>query len=936
MILFINIFERIAKMEKTHVSVLSAAISAALFAVALLVCPAEAETVSLPAGGDLAAAVAAANEGDVIELAAGTYTPTSAIDIKEGITIRGAGRDKTFISGTALSLSVFKIADAQARLESLTVCNCNLSSAVGYDIGKAGVINMTGGTLSDLVVSNNWTAVGNVYGVGVTMTGAGTITNCLFQNNRMTNGGGGGYGAGVYMTAGEVVGCQFVDNTMNHYGSRGGGIYAKGGSITDCYFKGNGAKSGQYSDVHGTGGCGFCLDGNVIADRCMVVSNFLSGVYVNGGTLKNSVITGHKTGSNESTWPAGVYIKNGTMFNCTIYGNTSPCEGSGLQMAAGTAVNNIIYGNGSIANATVASGCTFNTNIVNVLPAVGVGNLGVNPLLKDPEALDFSLQSSSPAVNKGATLDDVPVDVLGVARPQGVAYDIGAYELELKAGEIVCSIMVTKEDWPYRSTPSATAQVIGAPDGASLAYKWFLGQDELTGETESVVEFSGLACGTYDVKLIVSVNGVEQTPAVKESAFNVRPTEVFVAMDGGNVPPYETEAKAARSLDDAMATVWMAADVTAIVHVARGTYTLTQPIRLTNPCELLGAGRDLTRLDASNVKVVAAGMTVGEGSVVRGLTYFGRDGAFSAPVGADVLGGLVDDVCFSNLTQRSNGSSKKIGVCASVSGGTITNSLFCNSALSVGGGTGYGGGIYMDKGLVTDCQFRNIRSARYGFLGGGVYMVGGTVRRCDIRGCGCTDWRYGNVGGCGGAALYINGAGAIAENCTMVSNVASAVYLASGTLRNSLVCGTTTKDVSHGEDVTKDAAGGVYLCGGNMYNCTVAGNTNTQVAAISDLNMTKGVARNCIAPIATVTGGTEDHNCFNEDVAFRNAAKGDYHLTSQARNCIDKGDPLDYAEASVDLDGNPRVFRFGAKSAAPDCGCFESEFGKKGLVFILK
>jgi len=41
---------------------------------------------------------------------------------------------------------------------------------------------------------------------------------------------------------------------------------------------------------------------------------------------------------------------------------------------------------------------------------------------------DFHLQSGSPAIDAGLTLSQVPYDFDGTARPQGSAYDIGAYE----------------------------------------------------------------------------------------------------------------------------------------------------------------------------------------------------------------------------------------------------------------------------------------------------------------------------------------------------------------------------------------------------------------------------------------------------------------------------------------------------------------------------
>lgn len=43
---------------------------------------------------------------------------------------------------------------------------------------------------------------------------------------------------------------------------------------------------------------------------------------------------------------------------------------------------------------------------------------------------DYSLSSTSPAIDAGEALADVPSDILGVARPQGAGFDIGAYERE--------------------------------------------------------------------------------------------------------------------------------------------------------------------------------------------------------------------------------------------------------------------------------------------------------------------------------------------------------------------------------------------------------------------------------------------------------------------------------------------------------------------------
>lgn len=55
-------------------------------------------------------------------------------------------------------------------------------------------------------------------------------------------------------------------------------------------------------------------------------------------------------------------------------------------------------------------------------------NNSSNPLFNNLSGGDFHLLSGSPAINTGLTVGSVPVDHDGVARPQGGAYDIGAFE----------------------------------------------------------------------------------------------------------------------------------------------------------------------------------------------------------------------------------------------------------------------------------------------------------------------------------------------------------------------------------------------------------------------------------------------------------------------------------------------------------------------------
>ena len=68
--------------------------------------------------------------------------------------------------------------------------------------------------------------------------------------------------------------------------------------------------------------------------------------------------------------------------------------------------------------------------------------LDMHSFVSTPDALfvdaggdDYRLSATSPALDAGETRADVPADIVGVARPQGPAFDIGAYERPVALGD---------------------------------------------------------------------------------------------------------------------------------------------------------------------------------------------------------------------------------------------------------------------------------------------------------------------------------------------------------------------------------------------------------------------------------------------------------------------------------------------------------------------
>jgi Right handed beta helix region len=106
-------------------------------------------------------------------------------------------------------------------------------------------------------------------------------------------------------------------------------------------------------------------------------------------------------------------IRNNVFFNPSG-GKTIEAAGFGGSITVGT---NMTSGNAMHDQGSTPAGMTLSGNFLNT-----------NPLLVNPGGFDFHLQATSPAVNAGATLASVTIDHEGTNRPQGGAYDIGAYE----------------------------------------------------------------------------------------------------------------------------------------------------------------------------------------------------------------------------------------------------------------------------------------------------------------------------------------------------------------------------------------------------------------------------------------------------------------------------------------------------------------------------
>lgn len=125
----------------------------------------------------------------------------------------------------------------------------------------------------------------------------------------------------------------------------------------------------------------------------------------------------------------------GVAFNTFVFTNAGSFQScSSLDSATSSRFeNNILYATTSTGYpyAATAGMCRWSNNIVFPQNTPIPGNIVVDPKIVDVAGGDYHVLADSPARNAGVPAVDLTTghDHDGVSRPQGVAHDIGAYEL---------------------------------------------------------------------------------------------------------------------------------------------------------------------------------------------------------------------------------------------------------------------------------------------------------------------------------------------------------------------------------------------------------------------------------------------------------------------------------------------------------------------------
>ena len=390
------------------------------------------------ASTNLAAALAAAADGDQILVADGVYREGVETVVDKAVRIVGANGPESAIFDGNRAHRVFRVEHPHATLTNLGIRCGNAQNSQGG--GAAGVLLVGGGTLAGCHVYSN---ASPGYAGGVLLYGGGRVAGCVVRHNSAEDGGG-----VQIFNGGTVEASLIVSNRAN---SRGGGaLLYFGGLLTNCVVERN------LSNMEG-GGVSFS-EGGVCANSLIVTNeaNEGGGAYLNqGGALMNCVVA-----SNFGWSVAGglrIY-QDGQVRNCAIFANSADAEwgyghGGGVHLRLGGLLENCTVadnaastcggvqcsGGGSVLNCIVWS--NLNGNVEGADDAVfshvctepappGARVFARDPRFADGAARDYRLMSNSPCVQQGLNagwMADAS-DLDGTARIKRGYVDLGAYE----------------------------------------------------------------------------------------------------------------------------------------------------------------------------------------------------------------------------------------------------------------------------------------------------------------------------------------------------------------------------------------------------------------------------------------------------------------------------------------------------------------------------
>ncbi|MEN8225935.1 MAG: T9SS type A sorting domain-containing protein [Bacteroidota bacterium] len=364
-----------------------------------------ASTIHVP--GDYATiqeALNAANTGDEVVVAAGTYYENIIWPSTDGITLSGSGEETCFIDGSETA-SVIRfefdnnpmITNA-TLIQGFTIQN-GYAQGTGQDEDEGGGIFLIDSSPSfeNLIIKNNLA----YYGGGVNMhSWTPHYFTPSFNNVKIIGNESESYGGGVRISRCDptIENCIISDN-LSH--SSGGGIQAWISSditLIDVTISNNSAIVEGYSAGHG-GGIDCFPGAKLFMTNVVVTNNFATwyggGLYYSHNASE-STFTNVTISNNTSAFGGGVFlieVTSGlTLTNCIIWDNIpNEVEFDDVNYPSILTVSYSDIKDGQAGIQTNGNGTV----------TWGTGNINKDPFFCDPTNFVYTLAEDSPCVGTG-------------------------------------------------------------------------------------------------------------------------------------------------------------------------------------------------------------------------------------------------------------------------------------------------------------------------------------------------------------------------------------------------------------------------------------------------------------------------------------------------------------------------------------------------------
>jgi CSLREA domain-containing protein len=382
--------------------------------------------------------------------------------IANNIDINGPGASSLTVSG-ANSFRPFLINSGKTvSISNLTIANSKNTSQAG-GVENAGTL-----TLSSCVVSGNTAP----QGAGIENDGTMTITNSTISGNSASLDGAGINSYGALTIAGSTV-------SGNVASGNGGGISVSANAassltITNSTISGNTAAAAGAGIYYDTATANSITNCTITLNQQTGPGNSGGGLFTNNHnvTLKNTIVANN--------------TKNG--------GSQSDVQGS---VQAASSFN--LIGTGGAGGLTNVDGNSNQVGVSNAFLAP-LGNYGGS-------TQTHALLSTSTAINAGTSSGAPTTDQRGISRPQGAAYDIGAFEAN-------SALTLSPSTLPNGTNGVSYSQTISATGGPGGPYTFIVGSGSLP--TSLSLSTSGALSGTPTVNgtytftvLATDANGVQ-------------------------------------------------------------------------------------------------------------------------------------------------------------------------------------------------------------------------------------------------------------------------------------------------------------------------------------------------------------------------------------------------------------------------------------------